>query len=296
MNSLSEIFLKSSNFANEARTILGTTKQIDEQKKSFDIGIITATDEEFNIVIGFIQNCEELNVSLNDSIIYYHGTIETNSKNLSVVVPYPISMGVEAAVSTTSKILSNFTFQYLFMVGICAGNKNVTNIGDIIIADKSLNYNEIVEVQKEDKEAKKKFRQNADSIDRNLKSRLSLFAKKIDLATLKSKYKENEIFEKPLNCHIGLMVTGSSLLRSDKKIKEINEDYHGIKGMDMETNGFYFTASHSLKESKPKFVSIKSVSDFGDSTNHKISGEKRKEYALYTASETLMEYIKNYLK
>ena len=83
---------------------------------------------------------------------------------------------------------------------------------------------------------------------------------------------------------------------TSRGIKEINEDYHGIKGMDMETNGFYFTSSHSLKDMKPKFVSIKSVSDFGDSTSHKLSGEQRKKYALHTSSYVLLEYILNHVK
>ena len=275
MDNLSKIFLNTSKFALEARKIFGIPLKQENKTNNYDIGIITATAEEFNSIVSLIDNCDELNESFNDSIIYYYGTINTNSGLKSIIIPYPISMGVEASVSTTSKMLSNFKFNYVFMVGICAGNKNVTNIGDVIVAEKSLNYNEIVEVQRQDKGTRKKFRQNADSIDRNLKARLSLFSKKIDFKKFKSEYIESGIFNNPLKCHIGLLVSGSSLLRSDKKIKEINEDYHGIKGMDMETNGFYFTLSHSRKELQPKFVSIKSVSDFGDSTTHKASGEKK---------------------
>ncbi|RMA67683.1 5'-methylthioadenosine/S-adenosylhomocysteine nucleosidase family protein [Ulvibacter antarcticus] len=296
MIEITQILVNASKFGKEAREILGSPKIVSSPELYFDIGIITATDEEFNSFVVLLEECEEFNTDLNDSTIYYEGKISTNNGVKKIILPYPISMGVEAVVSTTSKLLTQFNLKYLFMVGICAGNKNVTNIGDVIIAEKSLNYNEIVEVQKEDKDVKKKFRQNADSIDKNLKSRLSLFTKQIDLPKIKGKYKDNSDFTKPLKCHIGLMVSGSSLLRSDSKIKEINEDYHGIKGMDMETNGFYFTSSHSLKDSKPKFVSIKSVSDFGDSTNHKLSGEKRKSYALHTSSTTLLEFIFNHVK
>ncbi|MGJ8666618.1 MAG: hypothetical protein ACSHW7_09650 [Patiriisocius sp.] len=296
MTDINQILINASKFGEEARKILGTSIETSVNKLDFDIGILTATDEEFNSVVELLDECKELNEDLNDATIYYQGSISTANGIKKIILPYPISMGVEAVVSTTSKMLTQFKLKYLFMVGICAGNKNISNIGDIIIAEKSLNYNEIVEVQKQDKETKKKFRQNADSIDKNLKSRLSLFSKQIDLITIKSEYENHSDFVKPLKCHIGLMVSGSSLLRSDIKIKEINEDYHGIKGMDMETNGFYFTSAHSLKDSKPKFVSIKSVSDFGDSTNHKLSGEERKNYALYTSSKILFEFILYHVK
>lgn len=290
-----EILQKSSKFAEEARSLFKTPKSSFSNNYKYDIGIVTATEEEFYAVIRKIDDCKELEENINDSTIYYHGKIKVKNSSLSALIPFPHSMGIESAVSTTSKMLSNFTFDYLFMVGICAGNKNVTNIGDVIIAEKSLNYNEVVEIQKESASEKIKFRQNADSIDKNFKSRLSIFIKKVDLEKIKSNFPNNQIFEKPLKCHIGLMVTGSSLLRNDEKINEINRDYHGLKGMDMETNGFYFTVSHSLKKLQPKFVAIKSVSDFGDSTKHKISGEERKEYALYTCTETLFSFIENSL-
>lgn len=66
--------------------------------------------------------------------------------------------------------------------------------------------------------------------------------------------------------------------------------------MDMETQGFYFSASNSFKNLLPKYVSIKSVSDYGDSTKHKLSGEERKKYALFTSSVTAIEFIKEYEK
>lgn len=202
-----------------------------------------------------------------------------------------MSMGMEATITLTTKVLTYFNPDYIFMVGICAGNKNVAKVGDIIIAEKSLNYNEIVETEKKDDTTVKKFMQNADSIDRKLKTRLTLFSRKSIIEEIRQSYKDVSDFPKELTCQIGLMVTGSSLMRSDTKIQEINSAYHNVKGLDMETHGFYYAASNTFNDRKPLFVSIKSVSDFGDNTNHKVSSAKRKAYALHTSSQTLIKFI-----
>ena len=87
------------------------------------------------------------------------------------------------------------------------------------------------------------------------------------------------------------MVTGSSLVRSESKIAEINETYHNIKGLDMETHGFYYAARNTFDDYQPYFVSIKSVSDFGDNTKHKLTTDERRKYALFTSSNALVKII-----
>ncbi|HRI34706.1 MAG TPA: hypothetical protein PLD02_13220 [Saprospiraceae bacterium] len=137
--------------------------------------------------------------------------------------------------------------------------------------------------------------QNTDSINKNFKSRLAIFSRSDIIKNIKNEYSNKSEMPIDLTCHIGLMVTGSSLIRSSIHMAEINQSYHGVKGLDMETHGFYYAASHS-KNSAPYFVSIKSVSDFGDDTNHKLNASLRKEYALHTSSSALFHFIREYLK
>ncbi len=291
------LFSNAIKFKEYAHQILGMRPENNSLRlPQFDIGIITSTVDEFESIITYLKDVMELDFIGDDSIIYYKGILETSRKVFKIIIPYPQSMGMEAAVSCTTKIISYFNPFYMFMVGVCAGNKNVTKIGDIIIAEKSVNYNNVVEIDKEGKDSKKKFMQNADSINKNFKSRLSLFSRSKVIPKIKNEYQDSNKFANDLKCDLGLIVTGSSLVRSDVKIREINDSYHGVKGMDMETHGFYFAVSNFAKTKNTLFASFKSVSDFGDDTKHKISSHERKEYALYTSSRALIEFIMNELK
>lgn len=296
MEKLRTICLNTALFAKEAREIFGLSKSIPTNKALFDIAILTASNDEFDSIKSLLEECHEIEGPNNDSTIYYAGLIQAPKKIYKVVLPFPQSMGIEAAVCITTKIINHYNPAFLVMTGVCAGNKNITNIGDIVIAEKSVNYNNVVEIDKTGKDSRKKFMQNADSINKNLKSRLSLYSRSKHINEIHDNYTEKEKFPKELKCHIGLVVTGSSLVRSAPKIKEINEDYHGVIAMDMETHGFYYTSSNSVNLSTPNFVSIKGVSDFGDDTVHKVSAFDRKKYALYTSSNAVIEFIKNEMK
>ncbi|HRI34705.1 MAG TPA: hypothetical protein PLD02_13215 [Saprospiraceae bacterium] len=118
--------------------------------KEHKIGIITSTLDEFESIAKYLDPLDELEINFDDSTIYYSGIIKNKHGSVfNVIIPFPTSMGIESTVCCTTKIISIFNPQYLFMVGVAAGNKNVTKIGDVIIAEKSLNYNEITEIQKE---------------------------------------------------------------------------------------------------------------------------------------------------
>ena len=294
MKILVEIAKSSLKFKEEANHIFGTTISRNHFIKNcpvFDLAILTSTLDEFDSIKSLISNCSELTIT-NDNHIFYSGKIVTKSGDLSVVLPVPIAMGIEATVSLTTKTLTYFIPKYIFMVGICAGNKNVTKIGDVIIAEKALNYNEIVEVEKKDASTFKKFMQNADSINVKLKTKLNLFSRSEIISEIKDSYDDKADFSEPLTCSVGLMVTGSSLMRSETKIAEINDSYHNVKGLDMETSGFYFSCCNTFDDKSPYFVSIKSVSDFGDNASYKLSLQQRKKYALYTSSQALIRFIK----
>ncbi|MDP2362805.1 MAG: hypothetical protein Q8M94_03440 [Ignavibacteria bacterium] len=299
MNLLSEYSKKLTAFKIEAEKIFGykSIRKFNYKKNFvFEIGIVTSSIDEFESVKCLLDDVIEFDFDYDDPTIYYKGSITSNGKILNVILPLPNSIGLEAAVITTTKLIFNFTPQYVFMVGIAAGNKNISKIGDILIADKALNYNQVVEIEKKGKEPVKKFMHSTDSINKNLKSRLNLFTNSNSIGLIRDQFLNKKTIKTPLKCHIGLMVSGSSLVRSDSKIEEINQSYHGVVGLDMETYGFYFTAFNVLKDKAPYFVSIKSVSDYGDNSNHQLTAEERKNYALYTSSSALISFIKNHIK
>lgn len=271
------------------------TKVVTELKESAYIGVITASPDEFNTIKSLLTDVKVHEAGDNDSITYYTGFLKENGKQFSVVLPYPLDMGISPAVISTTKVIANFSPQYLFMVGIAAGNKKINNIGDILIAEKSLDYNEVVEGEKKDRSPTKKLMQAPDSINKHLKTQLSQFRDSAFVQQIGDGYEAKAKIKTPLKCSLGLLVTGSSLMRSQVRVEEINETYVNVIGLDMETRGFYFASAHTLKRGQPYFVSIKSVSDFGDNSDHGLSALERRKYALYTSSNAFRSFVLNYI-
>lgn len=299
MDIISDYINKLILFKIEVEKELGFKTQPSKMKfesSSYDVAILTASQEEFNCVKNTLEEVHEIECNKDDSTIYYCGNVKSKNVILSVILPVPNNIGIESTIITTTKLLSNFSIRYVFMVGITAGNKKVTKIGDIIVAEKSLNYSQVVEIQKEDKEKREKYMQSVVSIHSYMKNRFDLFANSLDLEEIFNSYKHKEKIKHDLKYHVGLLVTGSSLLRSDDKISKITQTYHGVKGLDMETSGFYYALANVPKNKSPYFASIKSVSDFGDNTKHELSAKERKEYALFTSSTALIKFIQLYVK
>lgn len=286
-------------FKKDAIQILGVEQSIykvEEYHGLYEIVILTANIDEFESLKLILDNVKQTIFNKNDSSIYYTGEIKAGERICKVVLPFPYAMGIEAASALTTKVISTFRPKHIFMAGSCAGNKNVVKIGDIIVAEKSLNYHGIVAIEKKDESADKKFMHNIGSINGNLKNKLELFSKSSALKRVKSTYSEKDKIENPLSCHVGLLVTGSTLVRSNKIIDDINSTYLGVKGLDMETYGVYYASTQVFKDYAPNFVSIKAVSDFGDDSNHKLSAKERKEYALHTSSTALKIFINEFIE
>jgi nucleoside phosphorylase len=264
-----------------------------EAPKFNDIVIICATQDEFISFKSILEDVQRLDIS-NDATLYYKGYIKGLKDKFSVIIPVPSDMGIATAAIVTTKCIHQFRPRFIFMVGIAAGIKASTKVGDVIIADQALNYNEVIEIENADQTTRTKYMHNVISISSNLRSRFYMFLNSSDINEV-SEHSLLKDLNRGVRFHIGMMVSGGSLIRSKERIKQLVRDYHNIKGIDMETYGVYKAVYSFNYDNTPDFISIKSVSDFGDNDTHKeiTDSDKRKELALFTATTTLKQFIKS---
>jgi nucleoside phosphorylase len=289
------IIIRTTEFSAENKSTFQQTNSA-KNRIAADVVIMTATPQEFDSITSELANTKEIDIKSNDSNIYYESRVSSLNGELIIILPFPNGMGIEAAVNSTAKAISHFSPDLVIMSGICAGNKNVTQIGDLIIAEKTINYGNVVEIEKEGTVSKKKFMQTADSINKNLKARLTLFSTSQTFKNIIETIELPRQLKRNPKCQLGLVVTGSTLMRSDEKMKEINDSYHGVKAMDMETHGVYFASSNSNKDKNPLFVSMKSVSDYGDNSYHIIDSETRTNLALQISAKSVISYIREHYR
>lgn len=257
-------------------------------KLRYDIAIITAVDVEFKAVKDWGWHTE----NKIPGFTYYAKDIKNyEGKNLKIVLVKLSEMGMVCATSTTDRIIHYFEPKCIIMVGICAGRKGATNLGDIVVASTAWDYGSgSIEEDKNSKRSKKiLFNPAPNYISLSMKH-VNVFdwytSENINIlkesmlkdAMVKSDGKLIDVIsneqKRTTILHQGAMATGAAVIKAEpfviKFVKEQNRKYFGL---DMETYGVYYAAKHGgVRE----FFAVKSISDLADT-------EKDDTYQKYCA-------------
>lgn len=255
-----------------------------------DIAIITAIPEEYDAVKEFLDIDDSwTDIRLDgDSQKISKAYKTVNDKKLFVILTQSAQMGMTGAAVATNKIIEAFVPRLVVMSGICAGVKDKTAFGDIIIADPCFDSGS----------GKWKV------IDENLVFHPAPYQIRIDedIAQLCNDFTTNkEVFKdiysgfnlpgfvRPTNIPkiiIDANASGGSVLQSSTKMQDVIDTHKNLVGLEMEAYAVY-TAASNAKHPKPKFFSAKSVCDFG--TEDK--GDQVHVYATYTSVKFLNHFI-----
>lgn len=261
----------------------------------YDIAVICALKEEIDFIKEILTDVNAVRVDYDDDI-YYDGYFMKDDKKIRVVISSANQMGMVAATSLTTKMINNFAPRYMIMTGITGGTKpDKMNFGDVIVAVSSWDYRAGKDVREEDK-AKHLNTINAIDIDTSVVGYCrSLAEDTTTLRQIKESFVVSENNERPneeLQLLLGPIVSGASVVTDSQIVKDVLENQHReVLGIEMEIYGMYYAASWALKP-RPRFVAMKSVSDFADSDK----GDKYHAYASYTSAKIFEVLAKQYFE
>ena len=285
------------------------TKKSKVYKKPTDntICIITATPDEFKTLLSKIPNATPLPTDDDDSQIYQRGTINgKNGVKINVIFTQLHFQGIASASNTTTKMILSFKPRLVVMLGHAAGNKNLKrdlSIGDILICKEAIDYDSVILIDRggsDEPTLQIKEKPNPFKADSTLIQSLRNYALVAqNLQRVKNSSRNQDKMIHNLKFKEGKLISGDALVRSAAWFERVTRDNHEAIGLDMETFGVYYSGENTLKENKPLFVSIKSVSDFGEDSNtlpeairdHKV----RVEYAIDTSVNFFLNYAENNL-
>lgn len=261
-------------------------KEVIENKYKFDIGIICALESpELKEILNLPLNWKDFKIE-NDPFVYHEGTIQSKKGIDFRVVACSINkMGMQAAASLSSMMISKFSIKQLFMVGICAGvrERNV-NYGDIIISESTLDYG--TGKMHENSSAELVFSPEPHQLptDQNILSNIHNFLRKEEeILKIQSSF-DGEKPNNLLKAHVGPIASGSYVVSSSSFVKSIIQHNRKLIGIDMEGYGVYL-ACHFFSSTKALF--IKSVSDYGDEKKD----DRYQKYASYTSARFLYSFL-----
>lgn len=177
----------------------------------------------------------------------------------------------------------------VIMTGTCAGDRKKVELGDIIVADRTFQY-DTGKITLDEKGHKVHTHDIiAYMVDPRILRFVQMFDKwKRDISNLKRP--QAELLQNPMQPprrHIA-PIASSSAIRSDNPFSEIQVPVRGTIAVDMEGAAFYRAAQDFPGISS---LLVKGVSDFADSSKH----DNYQEYASAASAIYALSFIREYV-
>ncbi len=210
--------------------------------------------------------------------------VVVDQKVIKVAAAFCARMGPVAAALLTSKVAERLRPRLVVMVGICAGTSDKVEIGDVIAAEVSWDWQSGKFV---DQDGEQGFMIAPHQLDIDLETRTALLQFKRDSqfwAIFANESRELSLSLPKLV--LGPVATGASVLADSRVVQRIREEQNrSVVGLDMETYGVYSAAQAA---SIPiRAISLKAVCDKGD----KEKNDKYQAYAARVSAAAAHQFI-----
>jgi nucleoside phosphorylase len=245
----------------------------------FDVAIITALgDPELTAVLNLPYSWKSLRFN-NDPTGYHTGELAKETGNLTIVAASARRKGMPSSAALAAKMVEKFKPRYIVMLGICAGVKNKTNYGDIIVADPSWDWGSGKHAENED--GTRVFM--AAPYPHPLDNHVSQLAKEYegnDKATraIQAGW-AGPLPEGKLSVKVGPMASGAAVLATTDAMQPITAQNREVLGVEMEAYAVMASADFACRPS-PIPIAIKSVCDYADAEKNDLW----QTYAAYTSA------------
>lgn len=215
------------------------------------------------------------------------GTVQQSGIVLRVAAGFCARMGPVAATILATKAMLQLRPRMVIMAGICAGIPGKADIGDVVAADISWDWQSGKFVDKLGSEAFQiaPHQLVIDDATRNqliLLKRDAEFWNSLAVDAIKAKAQLPKLI-------LGPMATGSSVLADARVTERIKENQHkNVVGLDMETYGVF--AAVDSCDPTVKVLSLKAVCDKGDLKKSDV----HQPYASFVSAATVMRFLERY--
>ncbi|SFM84984.1 response regulator [Methylobacterium pseudosasicola] len=197
-------------------------------------------------------------------------------------------MGMVSSALIAAKLIEHLRPRLLIMTGICAGVSGKAQLGDVLFADPSWDYQSGKRVKDGNSTA---FSIDPHQLDvaASLRSRADqLRSDRTFLRKVRDTWQGDAPGE--LSLTIGPVASGSAVLADGVSLNEIKrQQQRTIIGLEMEIYGV-FAAAHLAPDPQPMPAAFKAVCDFADPDKE----DAMQRYAAYTSASVATEFLERY--
>lgn len=246
---------------------------------NFDVCFFTAlrTPELAAILeLPFNWSAEE---SLGNGVLVRYGNAIFGGVTRRAICAHSTQMGLVAATYVSKQLITAYRPKVLLMTGVCGGIGDKPRLGDVIVAEKSWDWQSGKWLENGDFEIAPDQRDGT--------SELVGFARgaKDNILHYHRGFPGNRPSEAP-TLHVGPLVSGSAVVANPEMHTKFIQQHRKAIGIDMECYGIYFSAFMSLAPS-PKVLCIKCVSDLAN--RHK--SDDYQEYCSYLSAKVAFDVL-----
>ncbi len=262
--------------------LIGRIRNINSEAFDVDVCILTALREpELSEVLKFPfkWTAEE---SLGNGVLIRRGSISINGATKKIVAAHATQMGLVSATLVSRLLIEYFKPRIFVMTGICGGVGDKPQLGDLIVAERSWDWQSgkwledgTFEIAPDAKEASP-----------------DLVALALGAKDHIEEFHRDFMGERPKalpKILSGPLVSGSAVVADSAMHARFIEQHRKCIGVDMECYGVYF-AAHMSPGNKPRVLCIKGVSDLAN----RAKGDNLQEYCSYMSGRIAFAVIERY--
>jgi nucleoside phosphorylase/CheY-like chemotaxis protein len=219
---------------------------------------------------------------LRRNILCRTGTLDLGEDKRRIVCAHLAQMGPVASAHAATALLSEFHPRVLLMTGVCGGFADIVSVGDVVVAEKSWDW-----------QAGKWSDDGvlATSLDQRSAAAELVAAARGAESSMQVLYDQYGGVkpESPPRLVFGPMVTGSSVVASNDIHKVFRTQHRKMAAVDMECYGLYYAAENHAS-GPVHTVCVKAVSDLADRNKaHDLQG-----YCSYLSAAVALEILRRY--
>jgi nucleoside phosphorylase len=214
---------------------------------------------------------------------YFQGEFELAGQKVRAVACAAQQMGMSAAATLATKVVTRYRPKYLAMCGVAAGIQGSTeeemNYGDVLVTELSWDYGsgKIVE---EGGLLRLKPDGRHIGLDPDIQKQCIRLRRQDSVLR---QIKERWSGDKPgsaLRIHIGPMGTGAAVVAAPAVVEQLIGQQRKVIGLEMEAYALFYAAKHAAMP-RPKAFVVKGIMDFAN----REKCDKYKRYAAFTSAQ-----------
>lgn len=256
--------------------------QVGEQEPDFDLAIVTALKSpELDAVLSLPWDWAPVDKP-GDATQYHAGTFRRRDGSIGrVVAARAPRMGMPASAALAMKVGLLFRPRFMAMVGICAGRKGETNLGDLVAANPTWDYGSGKHTVKDGKPI---FKPAPDplSLTTHVRGIVERFEGEHETTLqIRNAFPGAKPASVP-KLHLGPFASGAAVVGRAAIMEEVQDQHRKLLAIDMEAFGLA-SAATELPKPQPDFLVLKGVSDFADEEK----GDSHRDYAAFMSAQFL---------